>query len=144
MAGLAGCVTVALLIDRTGRRPWFTLAFLFGGVTFIALWLAGASTERIMLIYTSVGSFFINSVAMTLFLYTPEVYPTRIRALGCSVASAWLRLASMIGPMIIGLTIEHRRLAVVFLEFGAACLIALVASLFCVETKGRALEEISP
>lgn len=143
-AGLAGCVAVALTIDWTGRRSWFIMAFGVAGLSFLALWSAGASSEGMVLAYTSIGSCFINAAAMALFLYTPELYPTQLRALGCSVASAWLRLASIIGPMIVALTIEAHSLAAVFLEFGVACVIAFVVSLFCVETKGRAIEDISP
>lgn len=145
VAGLAGCFLVAFLIDRTGRRPWFTTVLSLSGLAFIVLWRLGAPSATTVLIYTSAAALFVNSIAMALFLYTPEIYPTRIRALGVSVSSAWLRLASIIGPILIGLTIQHSRLAVVFLEFGLmALLAALVAGPFCVETKGRALEEISP
>ncbi|HZS50892.1 MAG TPA: MFS transporter [Bryobacterales bacterium] len=143
-AGLVGCVAVALLVDRTGRRTWFAASFLLGGLAFLALWLTGASTPITVLSYTCAGSFFANSIAMLLFLYTPEIYPTRIRALGSSVASAWLRLASIIGPLLIGYTIGHYSLALVFLEFGCVCLAAFGASLLCVETGGWRLEKISP
>ena len=144
MAGLAGCFIVAYLIDRTGRRPWFATVLCLSGLAFIALWRLGASSATTVLIYTSAASLFVNSIAMALFLYTPEIYPTRMRALGVSVSSAWLRVASILGPIVIGLTIQYSRLAMVFLEFGlVALLAALVAGLFCVETKGLALEEIS-
>ena len=136
---------MAYLIDRTGRRLWFTSALLLSGLVFLALWREGASSEMPVLICTAAGSLLVNSIAMALFLYTPEIYPTRIRALGVSIASAWLRVASIVGPLAIGFTIHHRSLKLVFLEFGLIALVAaLVAGLFCVETNGRVLEEISP
>lgn len=145
LGGFAGCIVVALLIEWTGRRLWFTLAFLLGGLACVALWCLGASSATVVLIFTSAAAFFVNSVAVVVFLYTPEIYPTRIRALATSVASAWLRVASIVGPILIGFTIGRYPLAIVFLEFGVVALIgALVAGLFTLETKDRILEEISP
>jgi len=79
------------------------------------------------------------------FLHTPEIYPTRIRALATSVASAWLRVASIAAPLFIGFTIGTYRLGAVFLVLGVMAWIgALITGLFSMETKDRVLEEISP
>ncbi|RAI35081.1 hypothetical protein CH341_31085, partial [Rhodoplanes roseus] len=61
-----------------------------------------------------------------------------------STATAWLRLASMIGPSIVGAMIGIG-LEAVFLAFGlVAAVAAVITALFATETKGRVLEEISP
>jgi putative MFS transporter len=144
-AGLAGCLAVACLIDRTGRRPWFTGALLLGGFTFLALWYIGSGSAVVVLLVASLGAMFINSLATTLYLYTGEVYPTRLRALGVSVATVWLRIASILGSSLIGITVHRYGLPAVFLQFAVLSIVAAVAAaLFCVETKGRVLEEISP
>ena len=83
-------------------------------------------------------------VSIGAYLYTPELYPTRARAMGVGIATAWLRLASMIGPTVVGLMIGGG-LENVFLAFGViAALAAAITALFAVETKNRVLEEVSP
>ena len=97
-----------------------------------------------MLAYVTVAYFFVTNINLGVYLYTPELYPTRMRALGVGTASAWLRLASMIGPTVVGLTIDTG-LSWVFLAFGlVAAFAAIITGSFAVETKGRVLEEVSP
>ena len=74
----------------------------------------------------------------------------RLRALvdavvvGVGTATAWLRLASMIGPIAVGFMIATG-LQSVFLAFGLlAVLTAIITALLAVETKQRILEEVSP
>ena len=83
-------------------------------------------------------------LSIGLYLYTPELYPTRARAFAVGAATAWLRLASMVGPTVVGIMIGSG-LESVFLAFGAvAAVAAIVTAIFAIETKGRVLEELSP
>ena len=99
-----------------------------------------------MLIYITVAYYFVTNIDLGVYLYTPELYPTRARALAVGTASAWLRLASMIGPVLVGNMLSGGfSLAAVFLVFGlVAAAAAVITALFAVETKGRVLEEVSP
>jgi putative MFS transporter len=64
--------------------------------------------------------------------------------MGTAIGTAWLRLASMIGPFLVGQTIGHG-VGPTFLVFGVTALVGVVVVAFCaIETKGRRLEEISP
>jgi len=144
VAGLLGTLTCALTIDRWGRRPWFALAFGGAAAALGTLWFIGAATPQAVLVCVSIAFFFSSVLSIGVYLYTPELYPTRARAIGVSTATAWLRLASMIGPTAVGMMIGGG-LPNVFLAFGAvAALAAVITALFAVETKGRVLEEISP
>ena len=68
-----------------------------------------------------------------------------MRALGSSVGSAWLRVASAIGPAVMGHLVARCPLSTAFLLFGVVLLVGgVVTALFAVETVGRPLEEISP
>jgi putative MFS transporter len=142
--GLLGTLICALAIDRVGRRPWFAVSFAGAALAFAGLWLERTPSAEHVLAYVSISYFFISSINIGVYLYTPELYPTRARALGVGIATAWLRLASMIGPAIVGFMIGAG-LPTVFLTFAiAAALAAVVTALFAVETKGRVLEEVSP
>jgi putative MFS transporter len=138
-------VVVAFLIDRTGRRLWFTGAFLLTGVPLLVLWLLGAASAWQVWTLVSIGAWFIATNSGALYLYTPELYPTRMRAFGSSMASVWVRVASAAGPVVTGLLVSQCSLPVVFLVMGLVPLIgAAVTWLFAVETRNQVLEEISP
>lgn len=144
-SGLIGAFACAMLIDYVGRKTWFTGAFLGGAVFMILLWNAGAASPYVILTYASLSYMFISSISLALYLYSPEIYPTRMRALGSSVGSAWLRIASAIGPFIVGVIVAGYSLSLAFALFGFVALFgAIITGLFAVETKGKVLEEISP
>jgi putative MFS transporter len=144
VVGLAGTLTCALTIDYFGRRLWFSLAFVGAAAALIALWFIGAQSPLRVLVFVAIAFFFSSVVSIGAYLSTPELYPTRARAMGVGVATAWLRLASMIGPTVVGLMIGGG-LENVFLAFGViSALAAIVTAVFAIETKNRVLEEISP
>jgi putative MFS transporter len=145
VCGLLSSLACALLIDRTGRKPWFTGAFFAGGLLMLVLWQVGATSALQVLVLGTIAWMSFNSIALGLYLYSPEIYPTRMRALGSSVGTAWLRVASAIGPAVMGLVVARAPLATAFLLIGAVLLVGgVVTALFAVETRGRPLEEISP
>lgn len=138
-------IACALFIDRTGRRSWFTGGFLIAGVCMLILWILGAkSAIQVLVLGTCVYASLIT-IASGLFLYTPEIYPTRMRAVATSIGSAWLRAASALAPVMVGLIVTNYSLAAVFLIIGIVLLAGgLITRLFAVETKGCVLEDISP
>ena len=88
----------------------------------------------------------ISTLSLALYLYTAELYPTRVRALGTSTGTAWLRLASIIGPQVCR---QHRRRAAAsatrsWCSGSSRSWRSVVVALFAIETKSRVLEEISP
>ena len=142
--GLIGTLICALAIDHVGRRPWFALSFVGAAAALAVLASTPTPTAQQVLTYMTIAYFFVSSINIGVYLYTPELYPTRVRALGVGTATAWLRLASIIGPIVVGMMIGSG-LAAVFVTFAAvAGIAAVITGLFAVETKGRVLEEASP
>ena len=87
----------------------------------------------------------VQTVTFSLYLYSAELYPTRLRAIGTGLGSAWLRLGSSTGPLAVGWVIANYGVQYVFAIFAAVLLVAaVVTALFAIETKGRVLEELSP
>jgi MFS transporter, putative metabolite:H+ symporter len=142
--GLIGAAIAALIIDRIGRKPLFAVSFAgAAGALIVLSQITNPSPEQV-LVYITISNFFVNPINLGVYLYTPELYPTRARALGVGTATAWLRLASMVGPTTVGFMIAGG-LSSVFLTFGAVALVtAIVTVLFAIETKKRLLEEVSP
>jgi len=142
--GFCGALTCALSIDRVGRRPWFAFAFAANAVALGALFVVGADSPQRVLAFVSSGYFFVSVLSIGVYVYTPELYPTRTRAVAVGTATAWLRFASILGPSIVGATVGSG-LGNVFLMFAIVAVIgALVTGVFAVETKGRILEDVSP
>ena len=144
VAGFAGCLAVPFFIEPVGRRRWYILAFSIAGLACVGLWLWGAPTAGTVVILTSVTLFCANSIAMVAFLHTPQIYPTRMRAFATSMASVWLRVASIIAPLFIGFTVARSSLSTMFLVFGLTAWLAAFIARSSVETTGRVLEEIAP
>jgi putative MFS transporter len=87
---------------------------------------------------------FIAMLLAGIYVYMPEIYPTRMRALGSGTGSAWMRLGSIVGPAIVGAILGQAGIGTVFLFFALTGLAgALVVVLFAIETKGKVLEEIA-
>jgi putative MFS transporter len=144
LAGLAGAFLCAMLVDRLGRKPWFILAYALGAAPLIAIWIRGPGNPREVILLVAISFLFISGNSMLVYLYTTEIYPTRLRSFGTGAASAWLRVASAAGPAIVGFALTGYGVSGVFLMFGLISLAGVAISLGTVETRERALEEISP
>jgi MFS transporter, putative metabolite:H+ symporter len=143
--GLLTSFTCALVIDRVGRRVWFAMAFAGAAAALLTLgWIGPSSAERI-LVFAILTNMCVSTLSLALYLYTAELYPTRVRALGTSTGTAWLRLASVLGPQVFGNTVGSGSIGGAFVMFGLVSLVAcVVVAVFATETKSRVLEEISP
>src|SRR4249919_3147325 len=143
-----GCLAAlfcALYIDKVGRKVWYTSAFFLAAVPMVILAALGATSAQEVLIFATAGYAIIQTVTFSLYLYSAELYPTRLRAIGAGFGSAWLRIASSIGPLLVGWVVGNYSINYVFVVFGAVLTIGgVICLLFAIETKGRVLEELSP
>lgn len=134
----------ALVIDRTGRKYWMIGAFGLGAVTLGILGFGGTQEVSWFIVLSTLSYGLIGSIAAVVYLYTPEIYPTRMRAVGTGVATSWLRIASAIGPTMIGFMLgKGGGVDAVFLMFAAVAIIGLIAATRMIETRNLQLEEIS-
>jgi MFS transporter, putative metabolite:H+ symporter len=145
--GLFGALFGMLLIDRFGRRPCYTVSFLGAGIPLLALWWLSRGTlapVETVVTLASIALFFISILLAGIYVYLPEIYPTRMRAMGSGAASSWLRVASIVGPVIVGFILGETGLPIVFLFFGGAAVVgALIVMFFAIETNRKVLEEIA-
>jgi MFS transporter, putative metabolite:H+ symporter len=143
--GLIGCLICALWIDTLMRRIWFAGAFLGATVFFVWLGYVNPVSPEAVLIVSSAAYFFISVISIGLYLYTPEIYPTRARAIGMTSSACWGRIASFLGPNVVGAAMAAWGLGSVFLIFGAVAAAAAVVAGACLsETRHKVLEVVSP
>ena len=133
----------AFSIDRIGRRTW-TLASFIAGAALLGIlgFLASGSVSSVMILATLIYGI-IGSTNAVLYLYTPEIYPTRMRAIGTGLATSWLRLASAIGPALVGFMVGAKGIGSVFLMFAAVSIVGAFAASRMIETRGQRLEDVS-
>ncbi|AKX93387.1 MFS transporter [Moorella thermoacetica] len=134
----------AMLIDKVGRKLWATIAFLVASLLLGILWINGAATAYSVMYLGSLAYGVIGTVTVLLYLYTPEIYPTRMRAVGTAFATTWLRLASAIAPTIVGFILGTRGISKVFALFACVSVIGAFMAIRMVETREKMLEEIAP
>lgn len=143
LAGIPGFAAVAILIEKLGRRP-VCAATLLGGA--ISAYLYGTSADLShLIVFGSAMQFFLFGMWSVMYAYTPELYPTHIRATGTGAASAIGRLGSLIGPFFVGVILPRVGDTGVF-AFGAASFVLAGLSVLTLgeETKGKALETLAP
>ncbi|MFI6090257.1 MFS transporter [Streptomyces sp. NPDC051218] len=144
-AGLLGCLVAALTVDRVGRRKVITGCLGGAALMLATLAAVGADTPVQVLLWTSLAAVFFFGSNICLYLYTPELFPTRMRALGSSVGGAMNRLGVILGPIVVGVVYAGGNVSTVFVMLGGVALVgSVVAAVGAEETAGRRLEEVSP
>ena len=142
--GLFGALAGTLLIDRFGRKPCYIVSFLGAGVPLLALWWLGTPPLEAVVVLASIALFFISILLAAIYVYMPEIYPTRMRALGAGTALAWYRFASIVGPPAVGFILGDVGISGVFVAFGIAGIFgAAIVIFFAIETRGKVLEAIA-
>jgi MFS transporter, putative metabolite:H+ symporter len=129
------------LIDILGRKTMIVIAYAVAGCA--ALMFIQSTTEASLLVTAMVYAFFqdIGNLAMT--VYTPEVYPVRIRGKGTAIAMGWGRFGGMVSPIVAGVLIGSGSLVLVWGMIGAMQFLASGLTLALgYETRGN-LEAVS-
>ncbi|WP_338833579.1 MFS transporter [Bradyrhizobium septentrionale] len=142
LAGIPGFLVSAWLVESWGRKATLVMNLLCGA---IACHFYGSAADQTQLIIAGLCmQFFLFGMWSALYAYTPELYPTHVRATGTGFASAVGRIGSLIGPYVIGVILPAAGQSGVFaLGAGAFVVAALAVLLLGEETRGRTLESIS-
>lgn len=96
LAQIPGYYVAALLNDVMDRK--WTIGVCLGGGAVSAALLSSSGISAQVMVYGAMLSFFMNGVYASIYAYTPEVYPTVIRAQGVGAASAFGRVGGIAAP----------------------------------------------
>ncbi|KAK3094984.1 hypothetical protein FSP39_008740 [Pinctada imbricata] len=142
---IPGSILFYLVIDRLGRK--YTSIIFHGAaaislITSVALLKVseGDDTAAIAsVIFSYLGKLAIGSSFMTIFMYTPELFPTNLRNACSGIGSAAGRLGGVVSSYS-GVLMQYAIWAPGVL-FGSSCLIATFLQFFLPETAGYILPQ---
>ena len=142
LAQLPGYVAAAWLVEKLGRKA--TLAGFIGMCAVSAYFFGQADTVSMIMFWGCLMSFFNLGAWGVLYTYTPEQYPTNIRAFGSGWASAIGRMGGIVAPMVVThMMVQSNGFSAIFMMFTAVLLaVAAVILILGEETKGKTLESI--
>ncbi|WAQ99756.1 S22A8-like protein [Mya arenaria] len=134
-----------VMLNRYGRKPTVIIFHVICGVALIIATIintcADGNSAMVLTatVFTLIGKFAITGSFSTIFLYTPELYPTNMRNAGIGMSSAAARVGGMLAPF-------SRNLAefIVWgpgLVFGVMCAIVSVSMLWVPETNQHELPQ---
>ncbi|WP_433555448.1 MFS transporter [Pseudonocardia xinjiangensis] len=142
LAQIPGYFSAAWLSEKLDRKN--TIAIYLAGSAVSAFWLSQMDDPVAITVAGAVLSFFLNGTYAGVYSYTPEVFPTWIRATGTGLASAFGRVGSILAPTIIGLTAAGLGFAGVFGMTTAVLTVGVVCVMvFGLSTAGRSLEDLT-
>lgn len=139
-AEFPGTILAFLLIDWIGRKKTLAiLGFIFAASTLGIMECSASKNVLIMLLFCSRGA--ATGLLMGVYVYTPESYPTNLRALAIGSSSAAARVGAMLTPYIAQVLLKSSLYSAVSV-YAVIGIIAGLDSLFLpVETFGLNLNE---
>lgn len=96
LAQVPGYFSAACASEHIDRKR--TMALYLSGAAVCALWLSRMTTGPSITVAGAALSFFLNGTYAALYAYTPEVFPTWVRATGMGLASAFGRIGGITAP----------------------------------------------
>ncbi|XP_030070762.1 putative transporter SVOPL [Microcaecilia unicolor] len=127
-------------INTVGRR--ISLFFTMGttGVFFLLLNICMTRTGLIAILFCLRA--LVSANFSTIYIYTAEVYPTVMRAVGMGASGSLCRIGAMSAPFIAQVLMSTSMVGALCLFAGVCFICAISAITLPIETKGRALQQI--
>ena len=138
LAQLPGYALAAYGVETWGRRKTL-IAFLFISAAACALFTV-ADSSQVVGASILIMSFALLGTWGALYAFTPELYPTGLRASGMGAAGAMARLGGLLAPSALALVISQSFYIAVALFAGLLALAGIIAFFIDVETRQKALD----
>ncbi|XP_068405636.1 LOW QUALITY PROTEIN: putative transporter SVOPL [Eschrichtius robustus] len=127
-------------INFLGRRLSLSITMGCTALFFLLLNICTSSAGLIGLLFMLRA--LVASNFNTIYIYTAEVYPTTMRALGMGTSGSLCRIGAMVAPFISQVLMSASFLGALCL-FSSVCVVcAISAFTLPIETKGRALQQL--
>uniref|UniRef100_A0A8R1HUC3 MFS domain-containing protein n=1 Tax=Caenorhabditis japonica TaxID=281687 RepID=A0A8R1HUC3_CAEJA len=108
LAEFPGLIITVLIIEWFGRKKTMAVEYaIFAIFTFLLYFCLDRFTVTVLIF---VARAFISGAFQCAYVYTPEVYPTTLRAVGLGTCSAMARIGAIVTPFIAQVSRKKRRL----------------------------------
>ncbi|PRW59112.1 organic cation carnitine transporter 7-like isoform A [Chlorella sorokiniana] len=136
-----GLIAAASLIDRKGRKWTLRLGLLACTAALLGLLADPSRGGQLALLFASRAA--VEGSYSVLYVYSPELYPTIVRALALAMCNGFSRLGGFLAPYATVYLVAAGRTHAAELLLGSLCgVAALCALLLPYETRGRDLQAL--
>jgi putative MFS transporter len=137
---IPGYVVGGYLVEWLDRK--YTILLSFASVAAFGTLFAHARSPAQIMTFAGLTVFFISLGSTAIYTYTPELYPTEIRATAMGIASAWGRVGAVTMLLVFGHYFATVGKSLLFLVIAPVLIVAVIVVLcFGPSTRGRPLKE---
>ncbi|WP_133169366.1 MFS transporter [Rhodococcus opacus] len=142
LAACPGALAAVLFIDRFERRTSLMIVFILCA---LALVVFGSASNISVTIAAGIAlSFLLYCSVAIVYTYTPEIFPTRFRALGTGTANGIGRLAAFGSMFVVAAVLGNIGFTAVFVCLAVAIGFAgILIGFFGQRTRGRTIDEVA-
>eukprot|EP00357_Protocruzia_adherens_P027595 CAMPEP_0115040234 /NCGR_PEP_ID=MMETSP0216-20121206/44663_1 /TAXON_ID=223996 /ORGANISM="Protocruzia adherens, Strain Boccale" /LENGTH=365 /DNA_ID=CAMNT_0002421347 /DNA_START=179 /DNA_END=1276 /DNA_ORIENTATION=+ len=135
MAGTAqvlGVILTGWALERIGRKTCFMAALFPAALCYLVLSIT--ESQEVLMIFLTFAKFFISSAFCSIYLLSPEAFPTIIRSTASGVCSVVARIGGMAAPVSLFFGESLQINPIIF--FAVSCLLGAALSIYLPETRG--------
>uniref|UniRef100_A0AC35U0J5 MFS domain-containing protein n=1 Tax=Rhabditophanes sp. KR3021 TaxID=114890 RepID=A0AC35U0J5_9BILA len=138
-AEFPGLIITCVIIEYFGRKK--TMAIEFGIFSLFTFLLYFCMSRNFVTFFIFVARAFISGAFQCVYVYTPEVYATSLRAVGLGAASSNARIGAIITPFLAVVAGGHN-IYIPIAVYGLGGLLGAIAALnLPIETQGRLMTD---
>lgn len=138
-AELPGLFLTFILIELIGRKKTMAVEFILSMGGFLLLFICGK--KAVIVAFLFLIRAVTTGVFQAVYVYTPEVFSTNIRAAALGVFSGSARVGAIVTPYVAQVLLLRSDYAAISLYAGSALLLSVAALLLPIETKGRPMTD---
>lgn len=140
LAAVCGCASAGWLCERIGRRRTIMVSYAGCFASSALLFLSNHSFSNRIYVQVAILGYFIGLAQAVMYIYLPELFPTRIRATAVGFGLNAGRFATAIAVLFVGTIVQQfGGYGPSALFFAGSYLIAVIAAYFSSETRGKGL-----
>ncbi|CAK4093275.1 unnamed protein product [Aphanomyces euteiches] len=140
---IPGYFSAACVVERIGRKLTLVLFLLCAFASALAFGYV-APTQANLIVSGSCMSFFMLGAYGALYAYTPENYPTNIRAMGAAYPSGFSRIAAIAGTYVLPILHEAgwSQQEIMWLNGAILMFCSIILFVFGYETRGKDIDDV--
>lgn len=138
-AELPGLFITVVAIELLGRKVTIALELFISMVGFLLLFMC--TSDLVLTFFLFIIRAFTDGVFQALYVYSPEVYPTDVRAFAMGIFMSMSCIGGVVTPYVAQVLLHVSDYATLSLYAGSGLALAILTMLLPIETKGRVLKQ---